>query len=79
MTMGVVQVLNKLLSEKGFFFTAVETMRASVVLLFPFLALAFVAAYAAAELIVYANNLVISLRMSFNMLSQRERSLVFDK
>ena len=35
-------------------------------------ALAFVAAYAAAEVIVYANKLVISLRMSLNMLSQRE-------
>ena len=56
MTMGVVHVLNKLLSEKGFFFTAVEIMRASVVLLFPF-----------------------PLRISFNMLSQRELSLVFDK
>ena len=69
--MGVVHVLNKLLSDK-FFLNPVETMRASVVLLFHFLALAFVAAYAAAEVIVYANKLVISLRMSLNMLSQRE-------
>ena len=37
----------------------VETMRASVVLLFAFLALAFVVAYAAGEVSVYDNNLVI--------------------
>jgi len=37
----------------------VETMRASVVLLFAFLALALVVAYAADEVSVYDNNLVI--------------------
>ena len=71
MTMGVVHVLNQLLSDK-FFKNPEETMHASVVLLFHLLALAFVASYAAAEVIVYANKLVISLRMSLNMLSQRE-------